>query len=67
MKRSVLVGKVKDSMWVSTDGTWGTDQLIIIDTSKWSVNDWRLFENVPDSKKFAIAVEIDKEKQGADK
>lgn len=42
-------------IWVARDGSYGTSEIGFFDTSKWSEDDWRDFDEAPDSEKLTVA------------
>jgi hypothetical protein len=45
-------------LWISPDGTYGTDGVLLVDTSKWSEEDWIDLEEANDNDKWDLALEI---------
>jgi len=50
--------KVYDDLWISDDGTYGVGYLMLVDTSKWSEEDWLVLEEASDNDKQDVAREI---------
>jgi len=44
--------------WVADDGSYGTSNIIMVDTSKWSQSDWHDFDSAPEYYKLDRAIEI---------
>ena len=42
-------------IWVARDGSYGTSEIGFFDTSKWSEDDWRDFDEAPDHEKLTVA------------
>lgn len=47
-----------EDLWVSNDGTYGNNYLMLVDTSKWEEEDWLDFEEASDNDKWDLALEI---------
>ena len=52
-------------LWVAEDGTYGTSNIVLIDTSRWKDSDWEKLDDAGDWDRMEVAVEIDK-KYGGD-
>lgn len=50
--------KFYEDLWISDDGTYGNNYLMLVDTSKWSEEDWLDFEEASDNDKWDLAIEI---------
>ena len=46
-----------EPMWVADDGSYGTGNFAVIDTSKWTESDWDEFEETADWKKIDFAID----------
>lgn len=38
--------ETQDAMWASDDGSFGSGQVVVVDTSKWSKRQWKWFETL---------------------
>lgn len=45
--------------YFSADGSFGTDDCVLLVTDKWSTEDWRDIEDCSDSERLDIALSID--------
>lgn len=52
-------------LWVTEDGTYGTSNIVLVDTSKWTDGDWEKLEDAGDSERMEVAVAIS-EKHGGE-
>jgi hypothetical protein len=43
-----------ETIWVADDGSWGTNPIRSIETSKWSEADWAEFEEASDYDKWDV-------------
>lgn len=51
-----------DNIWIAEDGTYGSDRIIVVNTSNWTSEDFQKLDDAPNSLKQATAVEIDRER-----
>jgi hypothetical protein len=47
-------------LWVSQDGSYGTGDIVFIDTTNWVGKDFDSLDNAPDSEKYDLAIRITK-------
>jgi hypothetical protein len=45
-------------IWITNDGSYGTGKAIIVNTDKWTEQDWLEFESASDNDRIATAIEI---------
>jgi hypothetical protein len=50
----------KSYHYFTTDGTYGADIPLVVDTTKWTEDDWREIEDCSDSERLWVALEISK-------
>ena len=55
---------VKD-LWVSSDGTYGTNKIVLVDTCGWTDADWEKLEDAGDNERIDVAVAIAEENGGS--
>jgi len=58
-------GNGMKDLWVSDEGTYGTNGLVLIDTENWTDEDWAELEESRDWDRFQTAIDIS-EKRKAD-
>ena len=52
-------------LWVAEDGSYGQTTIALIDTSDWSIEDWREMEEASDNTRMDVAVDITDRKGGS--
>lgn len=52
-------------LWVTEDGTYGTSNIVLVDTSKWTDGDWEKLNDAGDFERMEVAVSIS-EKHGGE-
>jgi hypothetical protein len=45
-------------LWVAEDGSFGQSQIVLIDTSDWTIEDWREMEEAGDYQRMNVALDI---------
>jgi hypothetical protein len=51
-------------LWVTEDGTYGTSNILLVATSKWTDSDWEKLEDAGDSERMEVAVAISENRGG---
>ena len=66
MRSIRLVGKeeVMKDLWVSEEGTFGTSRLVLVDTEKWTDEDWQELDECRDWDRFQTAIDISEKREG---
>jgi sarcosine oxidase gamma subunit len=49
---------MKMTHYFAADGSYGSADLVIIDTSDWSPDEWDIVENAPEDERMAIAWQL---------
>jgi hypothetical protein len=44
--------------YFAADGSYGNADLVIVDTSDWSIDEWDIIENAPDSERMELAWQL---------
>lgn len=44
--------------YFAADGSYGEADILVLDTSDWSQDEWDIIENAPDSERMAIAWQL---------
>lgn len=44
--------------YFAADGSYGSSDLVIVDTSNWSIDEWDIVENAPDNERMSIAWQL---------
>lgn len=57
-------GNGMKDLWISEEGTFGTGNLILVDTENWTDEDWEEIDNCNDWDRLQTAIDIC-EKRGA--
>jgi hypothetical protein len=52
-------------LWVSDEGTYGSNQIVLVDTTGWTDADWEKLEDAGDPERMEVAVSI-AEKHGGE-
>lgn len=52
----------ENDLWIAEDGTYGSDQLIVVNTSNWTDKDFQKLDDASDSEKQATALKINQER-----
>ena len=52
-------------LWVAEDGSYGQTTIVLIDTSDWSIEDWREMEEASDNTRMNVAVDVTDRKGGS--
>ena len=52
-------------LWVAEDGSYGQTTIALIDTSDWSIEDWREMEEASDNTRMSVAVDVTDRKGGS--
>ena len=52
-------------LWVAEDGSYGQTTIVLIDTSVWSIEDWREVEEASDNTRMNVAVDVTDRKGGS--
>ena len=52
-------------LWVAEDGSYGQTTIVLIDTSGWSIEDWREVEEASDNTRMNVAVDVTDRKGGS--
>lgn len=52
-------------LWVSDEGTYGTSNLVLVDTTNWSAEDWQELEESKDWDRLQTAVDISERTEGS--
>ena len=52
-------------LWVAEDGSYGQTTIVLIDTSGWSIEDWREMEEASDNTRMNVAVDVTDRKGGS--
>ena len=52
-------------LWVAEDGSYGQTTIVLIDTSDWSIEDWREMEEASDNTRMSVAVDVTDRKGGS--
>lgn len=51
--------KLKEKHYFSIDGNYGSaDGLIVVDTSAWTVDEWEIIDETPDSERASVAKQL---------
>jgi hypothetical protein len=58
-------GNGMKDLWVSDEGTYGSNQIVLVDTTGWTDADWEKLEDAGDSERMEVAVSI-AEKHGGE-
>lgn len=51
-------------LWVTEDGTYGTSNIVLVDTNNWTDADWEKLEDAGDSERMEVAVSIAQKHEG---
>ena len=51
-------------LWVSEEGTFGTSRLVLVDTEKWTDEDWQELDECRDWDRFQTAIDISEKREG---
>ena len=51
-------------LWVSEEGTFGTSRLVLVDTEKWTDEDWQELDESRDWDRFQTAIDISEKREG---
>ena len=51
-------------LWVSEEGTFGTSRLVLVDTEKWTDEDWQELDECRDWDRFQTAIDISEKRDG---
>ena len=54
-----------NDLWVSDEGTYGTSNLVLVDTTNWSDEDWQELEESKDWDRLQTAVDISERTEGS--
>lgn len=46
-------------LYISADGSYGTDKIMLLNTENWTDEDWQTFEEASDNEKWATAQKIE--------
>lgn len=49
---------MKMTHYFAADGSYGNSDLVIVDTSDWTTDEWDIVENAPDSERMSIAWQL---------
>tara|TARA_R110000868_G_scaffold33808_2_gene122414 strand:+ start:1079 stop:1261 length:183 start_codon:yes stop_codon:yes gene_type:complete len=52
-------------LWVSDEGTYGTSNVVLVDTTNWSAEDWQELEESKDWDRLQTAVDISERTEGS--
>ena len=52
-------------LWVSDEGTYGTSNVVLVDTTNWSDEDWQELEESMDWDRLQTAVDISERTEGS--
>ena len=52
-------------LWVSDEGTYGTSNVVLVDTTNWSDEDWQELEESKDWDRLQTAVDISERTEGS--
>jgi hypothetical protein len=52
-------------LWVADDGSYGSTQIVLVDTKDWTDADWEKLADAGDSERMEVAVSIS-EKHGGE-
>jgi hypothetical protein len=51
-------------LWVAEDGSYGTSNIVLVDTGTWTDSDWERLEDAGDFERMEVAVAISESKGG---
>ena len=54
-----------EDLWVSDEGTYGCNQIVLIDTTGWTDEDWETLEHSSDWHRMGTAIEIAEKRGGS--
>lgn len=44
-----MANEIKDGLWATDDGSYGSGTIVVVDSSKWSAEQWSWYEKLTDS------------------
>lgn len=59
-----MIEHFKKTLWLSDDESYGFGDILVIDTSSWSEEDYEHFGNADDSEKWDVAMLIASKHEG---